>query len=93
MSEEENKRIELNVERMKIAGLYVDTFSTLQWNGHVRITFGETGPYGIKSWRSAVVIEKDLMLRLAKRLLEILKEQENDDQPEGSEGDGQEGKE
>lgn len=74
--EKMEKKIEIDRRRMAIPGLYVDTFSTLQWKDHVRITFGETGINGESAWRAAIVIEKDLMKRLSNRLIEIIKEQE-----------------
>jgi hypothetical protein len=72
------KRIETDKKRMAIPGLYIDRFSTLQWKNHVRITFGESGINGEASWRTAVIIEKNLMKRLAHRLLEIIKEQDDE---------------
>ena len=77
-------------KRMNLPAIYVDRFHTTYWNGHIRLTMGESGIEASENWRYAVLLEESSVKKLIRRLQNILrywKEEEEAPAPsEGSDG-------
>jgi hypothetical protein len=61
---------------MNLPAVYVDGFSMIYWNGHIRLTFGEGSIRTGKHWRFTALIETRDVKELIERLQELLAEME-----------------
>ena len=57
--------------RANLPATYVDTWSTVTWKGHIRITLGEY-MYGKDNYRAAFIMELEDAERLARHLVRAI---------------------